>query len=57
LLGLSAGLIIPLGKQQIGINLTVTNLLNSKYRDYLNRFRYYADETGRNISLKIKYSF
>lgn len=57
LLGLSAGLIIPLGKQQIGINLTINNLLNSKYRDYLNRFRYYADETGRNISLKIKYSF
>ena len=57
LFGLSAGLNIPLGNQQLSINLTIHNLLNTKYRDYLNRFRYYADETGRNISLKLKYSF
>lgn len=35
----------------------VSNLFNVRYRDYLNRFRYYADEVGRNISLRINYQF
>jgi iron complex outermembrane receptor protein len=39
------------------INLRISNALNAAYRDYLNRFRYYADDQGRNISLKIQYSF
>lgn len=39
------------------ISLRVTNALNAAYRDYLNRFRYYADDQGRNISLKLAYSF
>ncbi len=34
--------------------VTVDNLLNIRYRDYLNSFRYFTDEMGRNISLKIK---
>jgi iron complex outermembrane recepter protein len=33
------------------ILLKVENLLNQKYRDYLNRLRYFAEEEGRNISL------
>jgi iron complex outermembrane receptor protein len=42
-----------LGKGIIDISLEVTNLLNTTYRDYLNRFRYFTDEMGRNISFKI----
>lgn len=38
------------------VNLRVSNALNADYRDYLNRFRYYADDQGRNISLKVSYS-
>lgn len=30
------------------------NLLNRAYREYLNTQRYYADEIGRNISLRLK---
>lgn len=40
---------------QIGekrFQLSANNLLNVRYRDYLNRMRYFADETGRNISLQ-----
>ncbi len=37
----------------VRVVLTGSNLLNTRYRDYLNRFRYFADEPGRNISLKI----
>ncbi len=33
------------------------NLLNSSYRQYLNRLRYFADETGRNLSIHIKTFF
>jgi iron complex outermembrane receptor protein len=38
----------------ITITVGVNNLLNHSYRDYLNRFRYYADEMGRNFSIRIK---
>ncbi|CAH0994041.1 Vitamin B12 transporter BtuB [Emticicia aquatica] len=44
-------------KQTLGISVTVSNLFNSVYRDYLNRFRYFSDEIGRNIALRAKYSF
>ena len=33
------------------------NLLNKVYRNYMNSFRYYADDLGRNIYLKIKLTF
>ena len=33
---------------------TAGNLLNTSYRNYMNRFRYYADEMGRNISIRLK---
>lgn len=40
--------------QPIGINLTASNLLNKSYRDYLNRFRYFCDAQGINISLRVR---
>jgi iron complex outermembrane receptor protein len=30
------------------------NLFNTAYRDYLNRFRYYADESGRNLYISLR---
>jgi iron complex outermembrane receptor protein len=41
----------------LDLSLTVNNLLNTSYRDYLNRFRYFADEIGRNFVVRAKYSF
>ena len=35
----------------------VSNLLNTSYRNYLNRFRYYADDLGRNFLLNIKINY
>ena len=46
-----------IGITQNYLSLSVTNLLNTSYREYLNRFRYYADEMGRNITLRIKIPF
>lgn len=40
-----------------GIHLGVDNLFNTAYKDYMDRFRYYAHAIGRNVSLKINYTF
>ena len=57
LMNFDLGFVVPIKNQSITFNLVVDNLLNTTYRDYLNRFRYYSDELGRNISLKIKVPF
>ncbi|MBD2753388.1 TonB-dependent receptor [Spirosoma validum] len=57
LLGAEFGFTAPLGSQSMSVILSGTNLANVAYRDYLNRFRYFADEPGRNISLKVRVPF
>jgi iron complex outermembrane receptor protein len=54
LLGLEAGTDIHINHRSLGVIFGVTNLLNVKYRDYLNAFRYFCDDMGRNISLRVK---
>ncbi len=44
-------------KNDLQVGLRVTNLLNTSYRDYLNRLRYFVDDLGRNISLRIIYNY
>jgi len=39
------------------VGLRITNLLNTEYRDYLNRLRYFVDDLGRNISIRILYNY
>jgi len=57
LLTASIGLSIPVAKQNINISVQGENLLNVAYRDYLNFFRYYADNPGRSIQLRIQIPF
>lgn len=57
LLQLEAGLAFRLKHQPVTVGLAVFNLLNTRYYDYLNRFRYFAAETGRNVSLRITVPF
>ncbi|RQO30480.1 TonB-dependent receptor [Taibaiella sp. KBW10] len=57
LLNLGAGLDWTLGKQSININLGVNNLTNQLYKEYMNRFRYYAHDLGRSVELRIAYKF
>ena len=45
---------LMLGKQTINLGLAVLNVLNERYRDYMNRFRYFNDEPGRSINLRCK---
>ena len=52
------GFDLPISKnQKVVVNFKIKNILNTTYRDYLNRFRYYADEMGRNYTLKLKLTF
>lgn len=52
----SAGIegVIALHANEISWSLSADNLLNTAYRNYMNRFRYFADDMGRNITLRIK---
>ena len=36
------------------IHVTINNLLNKNYRDYLSRFRYFTDEPGVNFILRLQ---
>jgi iron complex outermembrane receptor protein len=38
-----------IAKQIMHFNIGVNNILNTRYRDYLNRNRYFANENGRNF--------
>lgn len=44
-------------KDDLSVGLRGTNLLNTQYRDYLNRQRYFVDNLGRNISIRLIYNY
>ena len=44
-------------KKNFGLNLIVTNALNTSYRDYINAMKFFANDIGRNINLRITYKF
>ncbi|WP_245531077.1 TonB-dependent receptor [Belliella baltica] len=48
---------VKVGKNPLSIGLHVNNVLNISYKDYMNRFRYYTHEMGRNILFKLNYEF
>ncbi len=37
--------------------LTINNVFNTAYRNYLNRMRYFTDDAGRTIIINFKYQF
>ncbi|WP_435579264.1 TonB-dependent receptor [Gilvibacter sp.] len=43
--------------KNLGGSITAQNVLNNSYRNYLNEFRYFADEPGINILFSLNYSF
>lgn len=57
LLRVSTGCSIKTKKVQYDFRLSAENLLDQRYREYTNRYRYYADDIGRNVSLSVKCIF
>lgn len=56
LLGIQFASSVQFGSKSIYFQLGVQNLLNTRYRDYMNRFRYFNDEVGRNFIFQLKYT-
>lgn len=54
LINLNASASISMFRTSVTLAMGVRNLMNVAYRDYLNSFRYYTDEMGRNITFMLK---
>lgn len=46
-----------LDENDVNISFTVNNIFNRSYKDYTDRFRYFAHGMGRNIQFRINYNF
>lgn len=57
LLGLETSTDIQFSKTRLRILFKVDNALNTRYRDYLNRQRYFADDWGVNATLGLTLRF
>lgn len=58
LLNASIGTTISLFKKQsLYVSVAATNLLNESYRDYLDAFRYFINQPGTNIALRLRLPF
>lgn len=57
LLNTRLGIKFPLKKHTLSVAFEGENLLNTSYRVYMNRLRYFADEPGTNFMLRLKYDF
>jgi len=57
LLNLSGGTKFNIDSKSVGLTVSANNLLNTSYKEYMNRFRYYAHDLGRNITLRLSYNF
>ena len=57
LLGFKFGTDLIIKNQSLHIGCSVLNALNTQYRDYLNRLRYFSDEQGIDIRFNVRYNF
>lgn len=57
LLGVELGATLPLGKQRLSFLVQAENLLNKEYKEYTNRYRYYAHDLGRDVRFTVTYQF
>ena len=49
--------LLHIKEKHLNFAVSIYNVLNTRYRDYMNRFRYFNDETGRNIVVRLKIPF
>jgi iron complex outermembrane receptor protein len=57
LLGLSADAQVHAGGRMIRIGIETNNLLNTRYRSYTSLLRYYADQPGRDLRVRLGLDF
>lgn len=56
-LGAAAGVELPLGDQVLALGLEGGNLTNARYREYTSLLRYFADEPGWELRLRLSLDF
>lgn len=54
LINMQAGTTILVKNNPVILMLICKNVLNTSYREYLNSFRYFADEIGRNVQVTVR---
>ena len=58
LLNFNSNIDININQQsKLTVGFSITNLMNTSYRNYLNRLRHYADDLGRNFLFNIKINY
>jgi len=57
LLDLRVGGRFTIASQPLTLELSVQNVLDNAYRDYLSRYRYFSDDPGRNVILRLQTAF
>ena len=58
LFNLSLGTNIPISKvSEMNVSFVANNIFNRLYKDYTDRFRYFAHGMGRNFQFRINYNF
>ncbi|WP_187270996.1 TonB-dependent receptor [Neolewinella aurantiaca] len=55
-LSVSREITLP-GNRTLNLRAAAQNVFNTRYRDYLDRQRYFTDATGRNLTLRITYDW
>ena len=45
---------INVGTSHMDVGLSINNIFNTSYRDYLSRYRYFVDEPGRTAILRVR---
>ena len=53
LLSATASTAFDLGERSLRIGLDATNVFNTRYREYTSLLRYYADNPGRDIRVRV----
>lgn len=48
-----AGFVLPVGTREIRVDLTLRNALDARYASYLSRYKTYALDPGRNLTVRV----
>jgi iron complex outermembrane receptor protein len=57
LLGASADMVVPTRMTELSVGLSAHNLTNVAYRDYTSLLRFFADQPGRDLRLRVGATF
>ncbi len=57
LLNLGAGFALPVGRDGFRVDLALRNTLDKRYTNFLSRYKTYAMDPGRNLTLRLSTGF